>query len=119
MKRHLLDVLTALSLLLCVAVCVLWVRSYAVADCWEQIDRDADLRVLSLRTSSGGVEICVRTGGPVAIPADETIRRWYRHTSVPAFGPFLKSTTPWQRAAARPQRREAGRQQQHEREDEQ
>jgi hypothetical protein len=28
MKRRLLNLLTALSLLLCVAACVLWVRSY-------------------------------------------------------------------------------------------
>jgi hypothetical protein len=32
MKRRLLKVLTALSPLLCVAVCVLWARSYGVAD---------------------------------------------------------------------------------------
>ena len=32
MRRRLLNLLTALSLLLCVAVCVLWVRSYRVAD---------------------------------------------------------------------------------------
>ena len=32
LRRRLLNLLTALSLLLCVAVCVLWVRSYAVAD---------------------------------------------------------------------------------------
>jgi len=32
MKRRLLNVLTALSLLLCVAVCVLWVRSYSHFD---------------------------------------------------------------------------------------
>ena len=32
MKRRLLDLLTALSLLLCVAVCVLWVRSYQRRD---------------------------------------------------------------------------------------
>ena len=30
-RRRLLNLLTALSLLLCVAVCVLWVRSYWVA----------------------------------------------------------------------------------------
>jgi hypothetical protein len=30
MKRHVLNLLTALSLLLCVAACVLWVRSYRV-----------------------------------------------------------------------------------------
>ena len=32
MTRHLLNLLTALSLLLCVAACVLWVRSYFVGD---------------------------------------------------------------------------------------
>jgi hypothetical protein len=32
MKRRLLNLLTAVSLLLCVAACVLWVRSYWVAD---------------------------------------------------------------------------------------
>ena len=32
MRRYLLNLLTALSLLLCVAACVLWVRSYRVSD---------------------------------------------------------------------------------------
>jgi hypothetical protein len=32
MKRRLLNLLTALSLLLCVAACVLWVRSYWAFD---------------------------------------------------------------------------------------
>ena len=32
MRRRLLNLLTALSLLLCVGVCVLWVRSYYTAD---------------------------------------------------------------------------------------
>jgi hypothetical protein len=32
MKRRLLNLLTALSLLLCIAACVLWVRSYRVCD---------------------------------------------------------------------------------------
>jgi glucan phosphoethanolaminetransferase (alkaline phosphatase superfamily) len=34
-KRRLLNLVTVLSLLLCVAVVVLWVRSYSVADTWE------------------------------------------------------------------------------------
>ena len=33
MNRRLLNLLTALSLLLCVAVCVLWVRSYGSRAC--------------------------------------------------------------------------------------
>ena len=32
MKRRVLNLLTALSLALCVAACALWVRSYAVSD---------------------------------------------------------------------------------------
>ena len=32
MKRRLLTILSALSLLLCAAVCVLWLRSYFVGD---------------------------------------------------------------------------------------
>jgi hypothetical protein len=35
MKRLLLNLVTALSLLLCVAVCVLWVRSYWVPEEWS------------------------------------------------------------------------------------
>src|SRR4051812_160784 len=35
MKRLLLNLLTALSLLLCVAACVLWVRSYWVPEEWS------------------------------------------------------------------------------------
>jgi hypothetical protein len=36
MTRHLLNLLTALSLLLCVVMCVLWVRSYASDDAVER-----------------------------------------------------------------------------------
>ena len=35
MKRRLLNLLTILSLLLCVASCVLWVRSYWRRDAWD------------------------------------------------------------------------------------
>jgi hypothetical protein len=38
MKRRLLNLLTAVSLLLCVAMCVLWVRSYWVWDHVEWLD---------------------------------------------------------------------------------
>ena len=37
MKRRLLNVLTAASLLLCVAACVLWVRSYWVPEQWSAL----------------------------------------------------------------------------------
>ena len=48
MKRRLLNLLTALSLLLCVAVVVLWVRSYGGTDRLERYQR----------TSGGGLYLC-------------------------------------------------------------
>jgi hypothetical protein len=50
MRRHLFNFLTALSLLLCVAVCVLWVRSYFITDEFVRIRQ----RGLDHRIESGG-----------------------------------------------------------------
>jgi hypothetical protein len=45
-RRRLLNLLTALSLLLCVAACVLWMRSYSARDQWayrwRDVSADAD-----------------------------------------------------------------------------
>jgi hypothetical protein len=41
MKRRLVNLLTILSLLLCVAVCALWVRSYVTQDAWWYIRASA------------------------------------------------------------------------------
>src|SRR4051812_3451744 len=61
LRRRLLNVPTAVSLLLCVAVCVLWVRSYFVSEQWvwqtEQVDsRDGkvwNVLTQSVRSSRG------------------------------------------------------------------
>ena len=50
MKRRLLNLLTALSLLLCVAVMAVWVRSYRVADVWE---RSSDRSYVAVETRAG------------------------------------------------------------------
>jgi hypothetical protein len=47
MSRRLLNLLTAGSLLLCAAVCALWVRSYAVRHSWMCTQPKADYRVES------------------------------------------------------------------------
>jgi hypothetical protein len=52
MKRRLLNLLTLLSLLLCVAACVLWVRSYWVGD-FVGHDRVAGGRPHAYRYSAG------------------------------------------------------------------
>lgn len=58
LKRRLLNFLTALSLLLCVATAVLWVRSYRVGDRWL-----LDWRV-AVVASSGQVSFRFSTGSP-------------------------------------------------------
>ena len=63
MSRRLLNVVTALSLLLCVAACVLWVRSYSVLDSglWlrspDTDDGSVDLTSFALSTVRGGVGV--------------------------------------------------------------
>jgi hypothetical protein len=78
MKRRLLNLLTAVSLLLCVAACVLWARSYFVADLfewgWQGEETDASVASTTQLTSSyGGVAIVrerrVRSGDPGAVAA--------------------------------------------------
>ena len=62
MRRRLLNVIAALSLLVCVAVCVLWVRSQRTSDVigveWIGRDGDAALhRAFQLSSSRGTVEV--------------------------------------------------------------
>ena len=63
LTRRLLNLLTALSLVLCVTVCVLWVRSYWVADelQWTRVDNvgRAHYRWYAFVTSGrGGLALC-------------------------------------------------------------
>ena len=63
MKRRLLNLLTVLSLLLCVAVCVLWVRSYWAVDACRFVTYDrSDSRrtVLSAEMRPGVVRGVIR-----------------------------------------------------------
>ena len=62
MRRSLLNLLTALSLVVCVAVLALWVRSRFFQDsfAWERVEHRGHYRVSSryvLHTYRGGVEI--------------------------------------------------------------
>jgi hypothetical protein len=67
MKRHVLNLLTVLSLLLCLAVCVLWARSYWVQHVlvWEVSDRGDSARshVFRLTTCLGKIGL-TRFDGP-------------------------------------------------------
>src|SRR5688572_3907797 len=60
MKRRLLNLLTALSLLLCVAVVALWVRSYWVKDQFEIRPRRHWPLVVHVFWSKGSIA-CTRT----------------------------------------------------------
>jgi hypothetical protein len=63
MRRRLLNFLTALSLLVCVAVAALWVRSYFVADWvrWSAVDYAApEVHYRTVQSDSGGIFVLDR-----------------------------------------------------------
>ena len=67
MRRRLLNLLTAVSLLLCVAVLALWVRSYNVGDrlTWTHLERRAgflDSRFVTLYSGAGAFMVERRAG---------------------------------------------------------
>ena len=75
MTRRLPNLLTALSLLLCAAVCVLWVRSYSRQDNLQVRPRARSGLVLHLFWAKGSVA-CTRTYGQVnaVMPADRRVQ---------------------------------------------
>src|SRR5688500_2062804 len=77
MARRLLNLLTALSLLLCVAVCVLWVRSYArigiVYYCMDERDGTWDRRFrIGAHSERGGLALLFDD-----LTRDEAFARWW------------------------------------------
>jgi hypothetical protein len=101
-RRRLLHLLTALSLLLCVAVCVLWVRSYRVGDSldWETRDGRAGVGSLRGRISAGVCHVeqpyrgviprGVRfTYEPAAEAADQLVRPQWSMAGVQAARMFV------------------------------
>ena len=78
MKCRLLNLLTALSLLLCAAACVMWVRSHAVPECWwRTLSWSSSARV----ESAGGLltvrrlEWWITAGWPTARWVHQELRR--------------------------------------------
>src|SRR4051794_5023437 len=109
MKRRLLNLLTALSLLMCVAVCVLWARSYLVGDfvAWERVrsEGEAGLRTRaewSVITGRGGllVERVTRfespapLGLPVGVPPDVVAKLLAASASSPQRGARWQTVSP-------------------------
>jgi hypothetical protein len=84
MRRRLLNILTTLSVLLCVAVCVLWVRSYAVGN--DVTGSAARGPAWTLGSQSGGLLIALRWPGHV----DRTCT-WTRFDPDPRFQRALPS----------------------------
>jgi hypothetical protein len=80
MKRYLLNLLTALSLLLCVAVAALWVRSYSVSDGirWGRMDSPTTIVWWDVYSAGGTAGVGRSTFMfPRELPADE-IEEWSR-----------------------------------------
>jgi 4-amino-4-deoxy-L-arabinose transferase-like glycosyltransferase len=81
LARHLFTLCSASSLLLFVAVCVLWVRSYRVSDqlIWRRIDG-----FRSLRTAQGHVVLDLYLGDRTGGPADFYGLKYQRDSVSPA-----------------------------------
>jgi hypothetical protein len=62
MPRRLFTFLSALSLLLCAAIVVLWVRSYSAGDCWG---RQTDGVIEFVRSDHGRVSYTYTSGHPL------------------------------------------------------
>jgi hypothetical protein len=62
--RHAFTILSALSLLLCVAACVLWVRSMSEADGFDAHWDDSNYSNLTGRSDSGGIELSLKVWEP-------------------------------------------------------
>jgi hypothetical protein len=102
MKRRLVNLLTALSLLLCVAVCVLWVRSYRVVD---ELTYTSDRSRTIVTTAEGGFDLVVQNDDLFR----QTRQGWnWRHSSDRGIGrlPWRQSVSSSQNPFAQPPRRE-------------
>ena len=94
MRGRLFTLLSAVSLALCVATCVLWVRSYWYEDI---LSDDRSGRIVSGQSLRGRVAIIHtrRVGGPSAPQPDDGLRL----NTVPAGGAIVHSLSPvgWRR----------------------
>jgi hypothetical protein len=88
LRRRLFNLMTALSLLVLAAVCVLWARSYASGDAVEryvgQQYRQADWNVADTFYSSGGAVLWVHSRHPdrYGPPVSEVVRwQWFHPRS--------------------------------------
>jgi hypothetical protein len=91
-RRRLLNYATALSLLLCVAVCVLWVRSYWATDLfwWHGITDEGDrcyIRQDLVEAGRGGVGMSrsVRSGPRRPVDGGPSVREVAERVSIPFY----------------------------------
>ena len=100
MKRRLLNLLTALSLLLCVAVGVLWVRSYWATDviCYQVLHgKQYDYHPTETELRTGRGRLSVRTSRPPRWIAYRPDSPWSVGTSRPLAISISGTDTLWTR----------------------
>src|SRR5688500_8200687 len=101
MRRRLLNLLVALSSLLCVTVALLWVRSYWTVDGVQWLrSKDASAYLLAVKSRGGCLTVgryAASTAGPVrqpvawhteiaSVPTGLTRGRWYWNMPMPGAG---------------------------------
>jgi hypothetical protein len=94
--RRLLSLLTALSLMLCVAVVALWVRSYRVGDHWKRVQPEVDHRVESCSGQIAWTEFYFGSIDRSFLePPEFGVWRYQRDTSpLPPLGERLRGISP-------------------------
>ena len=105
MKRRLLNFVTTLSLVLCAAACVLWVRSYFVGEQigWQRsVPQAGEVRATFVVSAAGGLSIkfysvavadgSAQSAGVKSSAEREPVIRWVTHS--PRY-PWASGPRPW------------------------
>src|SRR4051812_22239732 len=88
MRRKIANFAAAVTLLLCVAVCVLWVRSYWVS---ETVEHDNGLRVYEARTGRGSISFAYMVYNRLRPPE----QRWMYNQRPPAYPALIADESYW------------------------
>jgi hypothetical protein len=101
LARHAFTVLSTLSLLLCVAACVLWVRSYRIKDDLRRhtpAGADRHQAVTMLMSGKGGLAFCHMDGTNLGALSDWT---WTTRQGAPAYAGGITWSPPSSPLASR------------------
>src|SRR2546423_886105 len=105
MKRRVMNGMVAVSLLMCAGVCLLWLRSYALADAlrWRSVlnEKPSLVKTYSIRSAGGCIEVMI-TKDHIYLPSDVRLLAGMAHEVEvsPQHPKDVGIKTGWRRASA-------------------